>query len=133
VRQAYDLAQGGDGLKVKTLSSQNLERQIGSDGATWLDRELTARQRLEIADSGFGRDIREASTAAPLRLVDMGYATTKDSFIQIPRHTAALLEQREVERVGRHLQNRIGQYITGVQRDDGGVEWGFGRKRELGL
>jgi hypothetical protein len=31
------------------------------------------------------------------------------------------------------LQNRIGQYITGVQRDDGGIEWGFGRKRELGL
>jgi hypothetical protein len=30
------------------------------------------------------------SIAAPLRLVDMGYATTKDSFIQIPRHTAAL-------------------------------------------
>jgi hypothetical protein len=48
----------------------------------------------------------------------MGYATTKD---------------REVERVGRHLQNRIGQYIAGVQRDDGGIEWGFGRKRELGL
>jgi hypothetical protein len=48
-------------------------------------------------------------------------------------HTAALLEQREVERVGRQLQNRIGQYITGVQRDDGGIEWGFGRKRELGL
>ena len=46
----------------------------------------------------------------------MGYATTKDSFIQIPRHAAALLEQREAERVGRHLQNRIGRYITGVQR-----------------
>jgi hypothetical protein len=73
------------------------------------------------------------STAAPLRLVDMSYATTKDSFIQIPRHTAALFEQREVERVGRHLQNRIGQYIIGVQRDDGDIEWGFGRKREPGL
>ena len=31
------------------------------------------------------------------------------------------------------LQNRIGQYIPGVQRDDGGIEWEFGRKRELRL
>jgi hypothetical protein len=45
-----------------------------------------------------------------------GLCHHKDSFIQIPRHTAALPEQREAERVGRHLQNRIGQYITGVQR-----------------
>jgi hypothetical protein len=39
--QAHDLAQGGDGLKLRTLATLNLEGQIGSDGATWLDRELT--------------------------------------------------------------------------------------------
>jgi uncharacterized protein DUF3363 len=31
------------------------------------------------------------------------------------------------------LENRLDQYISGVRRDDGGVEWGFGRKRQLGL
>jgi hypothetical protein len=31
------------------------------------------------------------------------------------------------------LDKRIGQQITGIMRDAGGIEWGFGRKRGLGL
>lgn len=49
--RAYDLAQGGDGLRVRTLSTFDLERQIASDGATWLDRELVADKRTSLGDS----------------------------------------------------------------------------------
>jgi hypothetical protein len=35
--QAYDLSQGGDNLRIRTLSAIGLDRQIASDGATWLD------------------------------------------------------------------------------------------------
>ena len=31
------------------------------------------------------------------------------------------------------LEKRIGQHLSGVRRDDGGIEWGFGRQRGLGL
>jgi type IV secretory pathway VirD2 relaxase len=31
------------------------------------------------------------------------------------------------------LDQRIGQHITGLMRDVGGIEWGFGRKRGLGI
>ena len=31
------------------------------------------------------------------------------------------------------LDNQIGKHISGVMRDDGGVDWSFGRKRGLGL
>jgi Protein of unknown function (DUF3363) len=31
------------------------------------------------------------------------------------------------------LEKRIAQHITGLQRDDGGIEWSFGRQRGLGL
>jgi type IV secretory pathway VirD2 relaxase len=31
------------------------------------------------------------------------------------------------------LDKRIGQHITGVMRSAGGIEWGFGRKRGLGI
>ena len=31
------------------------------------------------------------------------------------------------------LDKRIGQHITGIMRDAGGIEWSFGRKRGLGL
>jgi Protein of unknown function (DUF3363) len=28
-----------------------------------------------------------------------------------------------------HLEKRIGQYIGGLHREDGGIEWTFGRNR----
>jgi hypothetical protein len=31
------------------------------------------------------------------------------------------------------LEKRIGQHITGIARDAGGIEWSFGRKRGLGI
>ena len=31
------------------------------------------------------------------------------------------------------LEKRIGQHITGIMRSAGGIEWGFGRKRGLGI
>jgi hypothetical protein len=31
------------------------------------------------------------------------------------------------------LEKRIGQHISGLQRDDDGIEWTFGRKRGLSL
>ena len=31
------------------------------------------------------------------------------------------------------LEKRIGQHITGLQRDDGGFEWTFGRTRGISL
>jgi hypothetical protein len=31
------------------------------------------------------------------------------------------------------LEKKIGGHVSGVARDDGGIDWGFGRKRGLGL
>jgi len=31
------------------------------------------------------------------------------------------------------LEQRIGQHITGLRRDDGGIEWNLGRNRGLSL
>jgi hypothetical protein len=33
----------------------------------------------------------------------------------------------------RDLEKRLGQHVTGVVKDGGGIEWGFGHKRDLGL
>lgn len=49
-------------MAVQTLSSLPLERQVGSEGATWLDRELVAETPESVRDEGFGRDVREAQT-----------------------------------------------------------------------
>ena len=181
--QGYDLSKGGNGPRIKVLSQQKLAQQIGSDGATWLDRELTARERLPVTDSGFGHEVREALHRRAERLVEMGHGTMKGGSIQVSKQAVANLERLEVERAGRQmagergltylpsktgdyvsgnltgaasltsgrfamiedglgfrlvpwqpvLEKRIGQFIAGIQRDHGGIEWDFGRKRGLGL
>jgi hypothetical protein len=181
--QAYDLSQGGDGLRIRTLSAIGLDRQIASDGATWLDRQIIAEDRSEIRDSGFGREVNKAISRRARRLVEMGLATAKDGSVRVPVDTVATLERREIERVGHQmarergltylpanageyvsgrlagvaslvsgrfamidnglgfqlvpwqplLEKRIGQHIGGLMRDDGGIEWTFGRNRGLSL
>ena len=31
------------------------------------------------------------------------------------------------------LEKQLGLHVSGVVKDGGGIEWGFGRKRDLGL
>jgi type IV secretory pathway VirD2 relaxase len=182
--QSYDLSQGGDGLRVRILSALDLERQIGSDGATWLDRELASPNRTELGNAGFGRDVSEAMERRRQSLVDQGHAVRlDDGRIRAPKDLIANLERTEINRVGQEiaaargraftiaktgeyvsgtligstnlasgrfamiddgkgfqlvpwqpvLDQRIGRHITGVLRDSGGIDWGFGRKRGLGL
>ena len=57
--QAYDAVQGRRaGLRV--LSAYDLDRQVTSDGATWLDRQLVNRDRGGLAVAGFGAEVRDA-------------------------------------------------------------------------
>ncbi len=181
--QAYDLSQGGDGLRIRTLSAIDLDRQIASDGATWLDRQIIAEDRSQIRDSGFGREVNRAISRRARQLVAMGLATAKDGNVHIPVGTLSTLGRQEVERAGHQmarergltympanageyisgrlagvaslvsgrfamidnglgfqlvpwqplLEKRIGQHIGGLMRDDGGIEWTFGRNRGLSL
>ena len=45
---------------VRVVSPVNLDRQIGSDGATWLDRRLIHGETAGPAPTGFGQQVREA-------------------------------------------------------------------------
>ena len=64
---------------------------------------MNARDRSEIRDSGFGREVEKAMCRCAQRLVEMGLATTKDGNIHISRCTVATLEQLELERVGQQM------------------------------
>ncbi|WP_187434991.1 DUF3363 domain-containing protein [Bradyrhizobium cytisi] len=121
--QAHDLAQGGNRPQLRTLSTLDLERQITSDGATWLDRQLIARDPIMVKDLGFGRQVKQALNQRTQRLVEMGYAVTKDGKMSISRPSIATLERNEVERVGHQMASTLGrtfqpvkagEYVTGA-------------------
>jgi hypothetical protein len=121
---AYDLSQGGDGLRVRTLSTLDLEQQIGSDGATWLDRELVASARTPLRMSGFGWDVACALDRRAERLIGIGHVKMQpDGTFLLPRNLVAILERQEVERVGREMAKergltfrpaKAGEYVSGT-------------------
>ena len=120
--QAYDRSQGGDELRIRTLSAIGLDRQIASDGATWLDRQMVVGDRSDLRDSGFGREVGKAMNRRAQRLVEMGLATAKDGKIRVPVDTVATLERREIERVGHQMARErgltympanAGEYVSG--------------------
>jgi hypothetical protein len=179
----YDAPSRPKDFGIRTLSTLDLDRQVGSDRATWLDRELVAKDHLAHAGTGFGQEVKAALDRRAARLVEMGHAGVKDGFISIPRRTIAALERQEIDRVGKEmaaergltyspsrpgeyvsgllagvanlasgrfamiedglgfqlvpwqpvLEKRLDQHISGVRRDDGGIEWSFSRKRQIGL
>ena len=46
--------------RLRILSYLNLEKLTGTDGATWLDRELASKTPKYISDQGFGADVKAA-------------------------------------------------------------------------
>jgi type IV secretory pathway VirD2 relaxase len=46
--------------RLRILSYLNLEKLVTTEGATWLDRELTGKTKMYIADQGFGTEVKSA-------------------------------------------------------------------------
>ena len=107
--RAYDLARDGTNIRVSILSVTDLDRQIGREGATWLDRELASRQRMALADEGFGQEVKAALDKRKQSLVDMGYATDLGrGNVRAPKDLIQRLEAVDIERAGRALAEERG-------------------------
>ena len=108
--QAYDLARDRRTGRISVLSPTGLEQQIGHDGVTWLDRELTSRQRTVLTDDGFGREVTAALAKRRRWLADKGYAADLgDGRVRAPRDLVQRLEARDIERAGRALAAERGR------------------------
>jgi type IV secretory pathway VirD2 relaxase len=101
---AYDARNQGKGFAVRTLSTLDLQQQIASDGATWLDRELASPTRTPLGEGGFGREVSDALERRRQSLVDQGHATwLEDGRIRTPKNLIARLEAIEIDRVGKAM------------------------------
>jgi len=75
---AHDARSRGSGFSVRILSALDLDRQVGSAGATWLDREMVSPSRATLAHTGFGREVTEAMERRKQSLINMGHAVRLD-------------------------------------------------------
>jgi len=95
----------GDARRSCASSAPNdLDRQVTSDGATWLDRQLVGRERASLAAGGFGAEARQALERRTEELVRHGYASrTPQGQLRVKADLIGTLARQEVERVGRQL------------------------------
>jgi len=93
---------------VEMLSAVPLERQLGADGATWLDRELLADTPTSLRDAGFGLEARQALDRRRQWLVEQGLARQEHDRIVYRANMLGLLRRRELTRVAGQLSSELG-------------------------
>lgn len=93
---------------VDKLSSMPLERQVGFDGATWIDRELVSDAPETLRNSGFGREVREAQARRRQWLIAQGLAHEEHDRIVYRANMISILRQRELNRIAGQLSDELG-------------------------
>jgi len=94
--RAYEDARGRKSLALAVRSDLAIDAQIGASGATWLDRQLLARDPA-ISHAGFGEDVRAAMAARAEHLVEEGLARRQGQRVLFARDLLANLRKRELE------------------------------------
>ena len=106
---AYERRQAKDApVVVQTLSTLPLDRQLGADGATWLDRELVTDAPVSLRDGGFGREVRDALARRRQWLVEQELARDEHDRTIYRANLLGILRRRELARVAGQLSGELG-------------------------
>jgi len=124
---AYD-KQHGRKVVVEVHSAVDLDRQIGADAATWLDRQLVGRHRVETAPMGFGHKVEKALERRKETLIALSLAyRLQDGSVRYQPDLVATLQRRELDRAGERLAARSVERLTYVPARDGATVRGMYR------
>ncbi|GAY20138.1 type IV secretory pathway, VirD2 component [Sphingobium fuliginis] len=123
--RSWQDARGNTRMSLATRSDLTLGEQVNAPGATWLDRQLIAREPV-VAGTGFGLEIREAMEARSLHLEGAGLAQRRGTGFLFARDLISTLKGNEVDqeidaisrRTGlTHRPSAAGDYVSGVYRE----------------
>ncbi len=110
---------------VETVSSLPLDRQIVAEGATWLDRALTAGTPMVIREAGFGREVNDALKRRRQWLIERELAKEEAGQTIYRANLLALLRRRDLNRAAgqlageigmEYVETRSGDHVEGVYR-----------------
>ncbi|MGH7075169.1 MAG: relaxase/mobilization nuclease domain-containing protein [Stellaceae bacterium] len=105
--RAYDDADGHRRLSLATRSDLTIEAQVTASGATWLDRQLLAKDS-PLSGSGFGAEVKEAMDARVDHLVEEGLARRQGQRVVYARDLLATLRRRELAETAAKLAAETG-------------------------
>lgn len=117
-------------VRIEMLSVLPIDRQIGTDGATWLDRELVGREPIGMRDAGFGREAREALLRRQQWLIEQELARQDQDGIVYRANLLALLRRRDLNRAATELSGELGLAYAEA-RPGSRIEGVYNRKLDL--
>ena len=101
---------------MRVLSAYDLDHQVTSNGATWLDRQLVSRDQGAFADADFGAEVRNALERRKDELIRQGHAwPTPEGGVRARKDLLPTLEHQDVERVGRKLAMKQGLAFNAIE------------------
>jgi len=121
--RSYEDAEGRRRLSLATRSDLNLDAQVSSSGATWIDRQLLAHG--VVANGGFGSEVRDAMDRRIDHLAKVGLARRHGTKVIFARDLLNTLRKRELDAAAAsisaetglaHSTSSDGERIVGVYR-----------------
>jgi type IV secretory pathway VirD2 relaxase len=120
--RAFEDAKGNRRVALAIRSDLSIEAQATASGATWLDRQLVARDSVDLG-GGFGFEVKQAMKVRAGHLIKEGLARREGKRIVFNPGLLATLRQRELEALGQKLaaetamplqQSATGDYVVGT-------------------
>ena len=105
--RAYDDADGRKRLSLATRSDLTIEAQVSTPGATWLDRQLLAKDSA-LGSGGFGAEVRDAINRRIDYLVEQDLARRQGLRVVFARDLLNTLRQREFDAAAASLSAETG-------------------------
>jgi len=104
-----ELRPGPAGPQLFHRSDLSVEAQVAAEGATWLDRQLLAREPADPSEGGFGAQVRKALAARANWLVEQGLARrVAGGGLSPERDLLATLRARDLASAGARLARETG-------------------------
>ena len=94
--RAHSDASGRHRLSLATRSDFSIEAQMTASGATWIDRQLLARERA-ISGGGFGVELRDGMDRRVDHLIEEGLARRHGQRVVFARDLLTILRRRELD------------------------------------
>ena len=122
--RVYEDANGRQRLSLATRSDLTIEAQISASGATWIDRQLLAKDPA-LSTGGFGAEVREAMDRRINHLARHGMAERQGQRVVFTRDLINTLRRQELDGVASklsaetglaHRPSAEGEHVSGIYR-----------------
>ena len=122
--RAYEDANGRQRMSLATRSDLTIEAQISAPGATWIDRQLLAKDPAR-SGGGFGAEVREAMDRRIDHLARNGMAERQGQRVVFARDLINTLRRQELDGIASklsaetglaHRPSAEGEHVSGIYR-----------------